>query len=448
MTVIGTADHAISARLAAFVADASPPEDVRHVARRALATAVPLAAGAVGAAAPVRVLAVARGLGPAGAVSVLGRRERLSAPLAALVNGTSANSDDFDDTDLETLSHPAAATVPAALAAAECHDASFDDLVDATAVGLEVGMRMSRTLGVAHAARGWHISSTAGQLAAAAAAASCLRLPADDIEQALGLAATQAAGLGQALGTMAKPFHFGKAASNGVDAALLVSAGLSAPRRGIEGRRGVLAVAAPHAEATTLTKGLGQRWLALEAMPKPYPCGIVGHPAIDAAVELAGQVQDLQAITAVEAHVHPSCADLMGNPEPRTPLEAKLSVAYCVAAALRRGWLGLADFTDNALTEPAVSTVRERVRLVPESRPMDSARLVVRVADAEFVADVEHARGTPARPLDDEEIAAKGREAAARTLGEDRATALVDACLGRAPCATARGLGAAARPAP
>ncbi|MPZ15444.1 MAG: hypothetical protein GEU73_13660, partial [Chloroflexi bacterium] len=375
MTSTVAGDPTTTAQLAAFLARTTPPGAVRHVARRALATVLPLAAGAVDQAAPTHVLSVARAIEATGPAAVLGRTERLSPTFAALVNGTAANTDDYDDTDLETYAHPSAAVVPAALAAAEWRDAGFDDLLDATAMGIEVGVRLARALGSAHVDRGWHVSSTSGHVAAAAAAAAALDMRADDIELVLGLAATQVSGLGRALGTMTKPFHFGKAAANGVEAALLVSAGLTAPRTGIEGRRGLLAVVAPHADHRELVRKLGEHWLALQVMPKPYPCGFVSHPVIDAAIELAPQLPGTGDITAVEAYVHPACIEFMEDRQPRTALEAKLSAPFCVATALRRGRLGLAEFVEDAFGTPSTVSLMDRVRLVPEQRSPRSARL-------------------------------------------------------------------------
>lgn len=440
MTVTN-ASATVSAALADFVVGVAVPDDVVTVARRSLATAIPLAAGAADTEAPRRVRTVVQRIGSPASATILGTNLRAGASLAALVNGTAANSDDFDDSDLVTLSHPTAAVVPAALAAAEFADASSETLVRAVAVGLEVGMRVARALGSAHAHDGWHISSTSGQLAAGAATASALGLDREQTVATLGLAATQMAGLGRALGTMTKPFHFGKAASNGVEAALLVRAGLTAPAAGIEGRRGAFAVVASHADPDELARDLGSRWLALEVMPKPYPCGVVGHAAVDSAVDAAARV-DAAAVTAIHAHVHASCLDLMGNPEPRTALEAKLSLPHCIAAGLVRGRLGLAEFDDDAVTDPEVAALRRRVVLVATDRPMESARLVVDAGGGQIESETSHARGTMSRPLSDDEVAAKGVEAAARTIGVDGARRLVDACLGRVTVAGARELAA------
>jgi 2-methylcitrate dehydratase PrpD len=423
----------VTAAIARFVSGTTLSADVERVARRALATALPLAVGAVDQPAPAAALRVTRRFGRTdGPATVLGATVTTSPALAALVNGTAANSDDFDDTDLLTQAHPSASVVPAARAVAEQVGADLGATLRAIAVGTEIATRLARTFGVPHTERGWHISSTSNQVGAGAAAAALLGLSGNTAQMALGLSATQAGGIGAALGSMAKPFHFGKAASNGVEAALLAAGGFTSPLRGIEGRRGLIAVIAPHADAADLLDGLGERWDALEIMPKAYPCGFVAHPSIDAAIELHGRIGGTDTIDRVEAHVHELCGRLMDRPQPAASLEAKLSTQYVIAHALRHGLLGLAAFEQTAIDDPATRALAARVTLVPDQATTGTAVLTVTTASDEHRAEVRVGRGTPERPLTDEEVAAKGVEAAARTVGEERATALVEGCLGAA----------------
>jgi 2-methylcitrate dehydratase PrpD len=435
----------VTAELAAFLVDAPVSDDERHAARRALATAVPLAVGAIGSDAPARVERVVRALGGRGVATVLGAELRTSPSLAALVNGTAANSDDFDDTDLTTAAHPSASVVPAALAVAEHVDASLGTLLDAIAVGNEVATRLARAFGAEHVRRGWHISSTSNQIGASAASTVVLGLGERHARRVLGLAATQVAGLGAALGTMTKPFHFGKAASNGVEAAQLVAAGLTAPERGIDGRRGLLPVVAPHADAAAIVDGLGTRWMLHEVMPKPYPCGYVSHAAIDAAIDLHRSIDDLDGIVRIGAQVSTHTLDFMDRPSPSTPLEAKLSVQYCIAAAIRRGRLGLAEFQPDAVGDRTIRALMAMVEPVGDRAAVHTARLTAQSLDGSIrTAEVTVGRGTLERSLTDAAVAAKGVEAAARTLGDDAAAALVDACLGGADDVSVRQLTALA----
>lgn len=421
----------VTEAIARFISDATVTPELERVARRALATALPLAAGAAGQPTPAAALRVVRRFGPAsGSATVLGTDMTTSPMLAALVNGTAANSDDFDDTDLLTQAHPSASVVPAALAVAEHVGADLGTTLRAVAVGIEIATRIARAFGAPHTERGWHISSTSNQVGAGAAAVAVLGLSGNAAQMALGLSATQAGGIGAALGSMVKPFHFGKAASNGVEAALLVQGGFTAPLQGIEGRRGLVPVIAPHADAAALLDGLGQRWHTLEVMPKAYPCGFVAHPSIDAAIELHGRIAGTDNIEKVDAHVHELCERLMDRPGPTDALDAKLSMQYVIAYALRHGVLGLAAFEQAAIDDPATRHLAERVVLAPDQATTGSAVLAVTTTSGVQRAKVLSGRGTPERPLTNAEVVAKGVEAATRTVGVARATALVETCLG------------------
>lgn len=438
----------VTAGVAEFIADARIGAEVEQAARRALATSVPLAIGAVEQAAPATVLRVARRIGPAdGPSTVLGTAVTTSPTLAALVNGTAANSDDFDDTDLLTQAHPSASIVPAALAVAEHVGADLGATLRGIAIGVEVATRVARAFGSPHTERGWHISSTSNQVGAGAAAAAVLGLTGTKARMALGLSATQAAGIGAALGSMVKPFHFGKAASNGVEAALLVDGGFTAPLRGLEGRRGLFAVVAPHVDAGAVLDGLGQRWDTLEIMAKAYPCGFVAHPAIDAAIDLHSRIGDVDSADRIVAHVHELCHRLMDRPAPVDALEAKLSIQHVIAHALRHGELGLGAFDRAAIDDPDTGRLAGLVRIVPDQTTTGTALLSVRTPSGEQRLEVRQGRGTRARPLSPAEVAAKGVAAAARSIGAARSAALVELCLSGPSTTPISGLRMVATPA-
>lgn len=257
---------AVTSELAAFVREAEPPEHLIESARRALAATV--AAGVMGAdSAPATAVREAvGGLGTPGRATVLGRPERLSPALAALVNGTAAGCAAAG----EGRESVARAIVPAALAAAEHADAGLEAVWRAVAVGLEACARIGRALGDGHEERGWATSATAGHVGAAAACAAVSALSHRQVMQALGLAATQAAGLSACAGSDVGAFQLGKAAANGVESTLLVSRDFTAPLTGIEGRRGLLALMGDLDEAPSVLDGLGLVWASeplAEALP-------------------------------------------------------------------------------------------------------------------------------------------------------------------------------------
>ena len=421
-----TASPKSTAALATFVAEAVPSDAAITAARRALATAIPLAASAARDAPAATLFAVLGPLSDARSVVVAGTDHRLPPTLAAMVIATATNAPDFDDTDPQTMVHPAPAVVPAAWALAVAHDRSLQVLLRAIAIGTEVAVRAGRAFGPGHDARGWHPSATAGSLGAAAAAAAVVQdLEVDEIAQVLGLAATQAAGLGIALGTMVKPLHFGRAAAAAVEAVGLVRAGLSAPPDGITGRRGLIEVMVPDADVDILFDGLGQRWCCTEVEPKPYPCGVVAHPVVTGARQL--HRTDGPGIDEVRLEVHPDVLRFMGNARPSTPLEAKLSVASCVAVALQRGDLPIAAFQAEALVDPAVTAIRDVIAVEAHERTRQDATLRVRRADTWERVTVTAA---DAVVLDDDAVASKGIAVATPVLGAMRAEALLAACFG------------------
>ncbi|MGH3495704.1 MAG: MmgE/PrpD family protein, partial [Sciscionella sp.] len=218
----------LSSQLAAFVIETERdeiPERSRRAAVRAIANAVSLAVGASRHPACDIALDTLKGLGYSGGLSLLGRDEELGLTTAPLVTGIAVHVEDFDDTHLESMIHPACVVVPAAMAAAEHVDASGSELVDAVAIGVEACLRVGLGLGQGHFDLGWHTTGTTGRVGAAAAAGRLLGVTTEQMLVALGIAATESAGLREALGTMTKAFHAGKAAADGVEAVLFARAG-------------------------------------------------------------------------------------------------------------------------------------------------------------------------------------------------------------------------------
>lgn len=410
----------VTATLAAFAGDgAALPEEVRHAGRRTVLNAVALAVGAARHPAAEAALAAARALGTPPQAGLLGRPERLGLTWAPLVTGIAVHVEDYDDTHLATVVHPGAPVVPAALAAAEWVGADGAAALDAVVVGVEVAARVGLGLGPGHFDRGWHLTGTAGHVGAAAAAGRLLGLDHAAMVSCLGLAATQAAGLQEALGTMTKPFHPGKAAADGVEAALLAAEGFTGPPAALEGRRGLLAVAAPKPDPDAVVAGLGTVWETCRNTFKPYACGIVSHPVIDGAVALRGRVPDPEAVTAVTVTVNPVVLDVMGIADPVDGLQSKFSVYHCFAVGLLDGVAGPAQYTDERARAPEVAALRAKVRVVGDPAvARDEAHVEVRTRDGATVAHhVEHATGSEQRPLSDAQLAHKARLVVGPVLG-------------------------------
>lgn len=423
-----------TAQLAEFVSErpsGSLPPDVAHAGRRTIANSVALAAAASRHPAVTRAADAARALGGAGTATRLGCAERLPVQWAALVNGLAAHIEDFDDTHLATVIHPGAPIVPAALAVGELVGATGAQVLDAVVLGMEVALRIGLGAGPGHFDRGWHLTGTAGHFGAAACAARLIGLDAAHTGAALGIAGTQAAGLQVALGSMTKAFHPGKAAANGVEAALLAQLGLTAPADVVEGRRGFAEVMAPAADVAAMTAELGDRWESLANAFKPYACGIVSHPALDAAVDVRDRVADPEAIEQITARVHPVVLDVMGVSDPRDGLQSKFSVYHCVAVGLLDGAGSPAQFSNARAVDPAVRRLRAKVRTeVDPNLAKDAAGLTVVLRDGPRLEQVvEHARGSAARPLSDDELSGKAAALVGASADDLRVTALMDRAL-------------------
>jgi 2-methylcitrate dehydratase PrpD len=262
----------------------------------------------------------------------------------------------------------------------------------------------------AHYDRGWHVSGTAGCFGAAAACGRILGLDRDQMTHALGIAASQAAGLREMFGSMNKSLHVGRAAQSGLLAALLAQRGFTSSQQALEAQRGFCAVLSDSPHPEELTGGWENRWEIMASGFKPFPCGVVTHPAIEAALALHDE-QGVRAedVARLDARCHPLVLELTGRASPRTGLEGKFSIFHCLAAALVNGTVTPATFTDQRVADPAILAMRERVHVEADtSLATDQARVTVKLASGrELAVVIEHAAGSPSHPLTDGQLAAK-----------------------------------------
>jgi 2-methylcitrate dehydratase PrpD len=391
------------------------PADARSAGERSLLNVAGTAVGA--ARTPAVDIAVAHGLefGGPGVAPVPGRTERLDASNAARATGIAAHLDDFDDTHLATVIHPGAATFAAVLALGAWRGASGQQALSAFVLGCEAQLRVGNAISPGHYDAGWHITGTCGVIGAAVAAGLLIGLDAPGLEQAVGIAASQTLGHREAFGSMTKAFHAGQAAANGIMAALLAEDGFTGSADVFTAPRGFFAVLAPDAGTGPLLDGFGTRWELGDNAFKPYPCGIVSHPAIDAALEVAPRLRAAGAgpaeITGITLTCNPLVVELMGRVQPDDGLQARFSAAHTVAAALADGRLALPQFADDRVVREDVARLRGLIAFDARTDvPRDAARIRVRLASgADLHADVAHARGSLARPLTGAELADKVR---------------------------------------
>src|SRR5258706_2036686 len=392
------------------------PREARHEAKRALLNWLGCALGGCNDAAVDTALAALREFAGPPQATVLGRRERLDILNAALVNAIGSNVLDFDDTHLRTVIHPTVPVAAAITALAEHVPVTGAQFLHAFILGVEAECRIGLAVSPEHYNAGWHITSTSGVFGAAAACGKLLKLDARQMTWALGIAATQAAGLTAVHGSMSKCFNMGHAARNGLTAALLAQKGFTSSERGIEAPRGFAHVLSSRCDLNVVADGLGETWELQENAYKPYPCGIVGHPIIDGCLDLRGAHGiTSDAIERIDLRVHPLVMQLMGNATPRSGLEAKLSVHHCAAAACIFGAVGVKEFTDACAVDPAAVALRARVApVVDDAMAADAADVVIALkSGVKHHAFVAHARGSLDRPLSDTDIEDKFRALAA-----------------------------------
>src|SRR5882757_10284632 len=259
------------------------PENVRHEAKRTLLNWVGCAIGACREDTVNNVIAALAPFAGPGQATLLGRRERMDILNAALVNGISSHVPDFDDTHPLTTIHPAAPVAPALLALAEHRPVNGRDFVLALVLGVETACRIGKAVVPAHYEAGWHITGTAGVFGSAAATGRLLGLNEQQMCWALGLAAAQPVGLIEMFGSMAKSFHPGRAAQNGLAAAHLAAKGFTASEHALEGHFGWLNVLSTERNSAALD---GEGWEILKNSYKPFACGLVVHPVIDGCIQL------------------------------------------------------------------------------------------------------------------------------------------------------------------
>jgi 2-methylcitrate dehydratase PrpD len=393
-------------------------------------------------------LAAVRMLEPAPQSTILGRAERVDMASAALVNGITSHTFDFDDTHLKTVIHPAGPVASALLALAEVRGASGRELLDALILGVDVECRIGNMMYPDHYDRGWHITGSTGVLGAAAACARLMKLDERRTEWALGIAASQPIGMREQFGTMTKPFHPGAAARAGLTSALLAANGFTASPRAIEAPRGYAQVVSTKCDWNEITGELGSRFEISFNTYKPFACGIVIHPTIDAATQLRGQGVKVEDVERVELRVHPLVLELTGKKEPQDGLQGKFSVYHGFALGLAFGRAGESEYADEIVRRPDMVDLRRKVNATADPS-IDEAAADVTVTlkgGAKKQVFVEHAIGSLARPMGDADLEAKFHGLADPVIGAAKAQALIASCWNLARAKDVRALCEGARP--
>jgi len=366
----------------AWVADTPNdwPEDALHSAHREFIDTIAVTIPGADEPAARLVFKTVAAWGP-GDCTVVGHTEGLSAPFAALVNGTAGHALDFDDNFDPPKAHASTVLVPSILALAEQEDLSGEACIDAYIVGLQIMGRIGQGVNPHHRNRGWHATGTMGAIGAAAACARLLELDAEQAAFCLSISTSMAAGFMSQFGTMTKPMHAGLAAKAGIMAASFAANGVTAGLETLDGRTGLnrLMVGPDYDElrdghtnpehGQTMTyelESIGDPLLITEHgfRVKRFPMCGVAHRGIDGVLDLRDEhgltADDITRIEIAAPQVHLN--NLMHN-DPQNALEAKFSMQYGVSVALLSGDVNLADFTDEAVMRPEVREIYKRIEL-------------------------------------------------------------------------------------
>jgi 2-methylcitrate dehydratase PrpD len=425
----------VTAALANYVAATrleDLPADVLHQAKR---TFLNFVGCAVGGAHDDSVSSASHALGPfsgPASASVLGRAERYDPLLASLLNGMSSAVYSFDDTHAQAVVHAGGPVASAMLAFSQTRRVPGTDFLLAYVLGVEAVCRISKAISVAPAKGGLHWIQTgicAGMGAAVAVGKLMNRSPAR-LAWAIGIAAAQAGGIRGLSRSMCFSLMAGQAAQSGLKSALLANEGFTSTPDPLGAKQGFLESYAETGDADALTKGLGTTFEILANTFKPYPCGVVIHPAIDACLEAIGdRVLRPTEVEHIEIGINPTSAALADLQHPQDPSEAQMSLQHWVAAAIHDLQAGVRQSRADKLSETAIVALRDKIVVRPEATTSrESANLAIHLqGGAVLRSNVENCRGSKLRPMTDREIEDKFRLQCADRLAAGATDAIASA---------------------
>lgn len=376
--------------------------------------------------------------------SILGVRLAAPSAKAALANAVAAHAMDYDDTQLSTskeavyglLTHPTTPVLAAALAVGEKEKISGEEFVLAYLLGVEVECRIADAINPRHYQSGFHSTATMGGLGAAMAVGKILRLKEEQLVRTLGIAASMASGLRENFGTMTKPLHAGRAAENGVNAALLARDGFTAATNILEARRGFFNAMAGGYDERKLGGRLGAPYFMKEPgiSIKPYPSGSLSHPAQDLILDLV-KAHDLRAedIEQIEVGTNSNVPNALIYPMPKNALEGKFSIPFCMAIAVIERKAGIAQFQDRKVRDKKVVDLIKRVTLYVDEElerlgyDQVRSRIRIRRKDGRVIEGrYDVARGHPEKPMDWSELSEKFRDCADLVLPRGKANDAIE----------------------
>jgi 2-methylcitrate dehydratase PrpD len=379
-------------------------------------------------------------VGRDGPATAVGTTRHLTPPDAALLNGTFGHALDYDDVSFHMIGHPGVTILPAVLALGEAHHRSGADVMTAYAAGYEVAARLGYAMNVGgHYEKGWHATGTLGTMGAAAGSCRVLGLDADITAQAIGMAASMAAGLRQNFGRDTKPFHAGRAAQNGVTAAMLASRGFTAEPDILEAPFGFFSVyGGPDRSRPERLEEVPGPELEIASpgfQTKIYPSCASTHTALDAMLSLISECDiDYREVAEIDVAVVHLTPKILIHTNPTEGLEGKFSMQYCLARALRSRVLSTSHFSDDAVREPDIRHLMSLVnmhvdpeldRVWSPDRPRPVILTVTLGDGSTYQRRVDIPTGLPENPASRQQVVSKYHDLADPVLGSDRSGQVV-----------------------
>ena len=384
--------------------------------------------------------------GSRAAVGVWGTNLGGSPAEAAFANGIASHALDYDDSLPTLRGHPSATIIPASIAAAQVVGASGKAVLEAIAIGVEVGGILGKAFGGGHYIRGWHTTATVGAFAATAAAARLLGLSVGQLQTAWGITGSQTAGLVRNFGTMTKPFHAGNGARTAITSAQLAKAGFTACQDVFEGKTSIFDTycGEDRAPLEPLIAKAGSPWQINDPgiFVKNWPCCYCNHRPVGGILQLIAE-HGIKADEVKEIRVSflPGSDEALIATNPQTGLEGKFSIEYSAAATIYDGKLTLDTFTDAMVQRPPVRELMKKVRRIHIqaegifSGVVGYNDVAIETTRGTFEVHIDKAPGSPAWPMSPEQRDEKFMDCAGRVLGQAGAAKLLEAVRGCAKAA-------------
>jgi 2-methylcitrate dehydratase PrpD len=378
--------------------------------------------------------AYARSLPPGGEATIWGTTHKISAPEAALVNGTMSHALDYDDMNRPMLGHPSIVLVPALFALGEKMKLPGRKLLEAYILGLEVMARLGKIFGTAGYEKSWHATSVLGVLGSCASTSYLLRLDHQQTISAIGIAASEASGIKKNFGSMTKPLHAGSAARKGLWAALMAEKGLTADPQALDGTFGFFHMfRGEPSDPKALDDSGPLEIIGSGLVFKQYPCCGGVHSLLDNVIDLRQKEAIMpEQVKEIECRVNPHRISYLDRPRVQESLEAKFSIQYCVAAALKDGKIVFDHFSKENILRSDTQSLMKRIRIIPGNDLGEFAsEVTIRTLDGRVVSTQRSvARGCPSSPFSENELFNKFVDCAKLVISSSQAERAGKALLG------------------